>query len=322
MTARRLLVVVGSFALLIGAMLSALQFTQLFGNRPEQIAGASLARDAATAPSGPAILAAGQMIAAGTLLRPQDVVRRQVSASENVADLVPADSEADIMGAVVRRDIPVDQPLLSNDIVRPGDRGFLAAVLTPGMRAVSIPVGSASSTAGLMAPGDRIDVVLMQNFAPDGPLASRKSVGETVLRDIRVIAIDQTMGALPRPAAAGLRGAIGLAAPPPLPLNITLEVTERQAQIVFVALELGKVELSLRSFDGKNAAAAGRGADADRSTWADDVSPALRSLERREAPAAAPRVAQPKLDITRGMKTESECVMPSGAVQPCGGATP
>ena len=76
-------------------------FTQLFGNRPEQTAGTSLARDAAAAPSGPAILAAGQTIAAGTLLRPQDVVRSQANAGENAADLVPADSEADIMGAVV-----------------------------------------------------------------------------------------------------------------------------------------------------------------------------------------------------------------------------
>lgn len=110
---------------------------------------------------------------------------------------------------------------------------------------------------------------------------------------------------------------------PPLPRSVTLEVTERQAETVFVALELGKVELSLRSIDGKPSAATPGDAGAAEPTWAEDVSPALRSLRQSGAKLSAARAsAPPQFRITRGTKTESECVGPGGIVQACGGVAP
>jgi pilus assembly protein CpaB len=317
MATRRMLVFVGSFALLIGAMLSALQLGQFVGGRSGEQAGRSSSSPASPAVPQPVILAAARPIAAGTLLRPQDVLRRDAVAGERPDELVLGADEAELMGAVVRRDIGAGQPLIANDIVKVGDRGFLAAALSPGLRAISIPLGPASSMAGLISPGDRVDVILMQNFAENGIQTPHKRVGETVLRNVRVIAIDQTFGASPPPAGKTQRAAIGT---PPLPRSIALEVTRRQAETVFVALELGKVELSLRGSEGQPPAATSSGTDAAGPTWAEDVSPALRSLQPRDArPIAVRTAAPPHLTITRGTKTESDCVAPSGVVQACGG---
>lgn len=201
MAARRILVFVGSVALLIGAMLSALQLSQILGARKGVQVGMTNSQPAAPGVPRPVILAAARPISAGTLLRPQDVRRREATAGEKPDGLVLGVNDADVMGAVVRRDIRIDQPLIADDIVKPGDRGFLAAVLMPGMRAISIPVGPSSSMAALMAPGDRIDLVLMQNFTETKTETSHKTVGETVLRDVRVIAIDQTSARFPSRSA-------------------------------------------------------------------------------------------------------------------------
>lgn len=314
MTARRMLVFVGSFALLIGAILSALQLSQIVGGEKGEQASSVAA---APAVPEPVILAAARPISAGTLLESPDIRLREATAGEHIDGLVLGANEADVVGAVVRRDIRADEPLSASDIVKPGDHGFLAAVLTPGMRAISIPVGPSSSMAGLMAPGDRIDVVLMQNFTASGIQVSHKTVGETVLRDVRVIAIDQTLSTFSQPVSAAQRGVISA---PALPRSVTLEVTERQAEMVFVALELGKVELSLRSIDGKPTDAMPKGAGAVEPTWADDVSPALRSLGQSDNPSAVRAAAQPQFRITRGIKTESDCVGRDGIVEACDGA--
>jgi pilus assembly protein CpaB len=318
MAARRFMVFVGSFALLIGAILSVLQLSQIVGGRKSEQADMT-SSPPARVPQ-PVILVAARPIAAGTLLRLQDVARREATSDERPDELVLGANDADVLGAVVRRDIRTDQPLMPGDIVKPGDRGFLAAVLTPGTRAISIPVGPASSMAGLMAPGDRIDLVLMQNFPENGIPTAHKSVGETVLHDVRVIAIDQTLSTFSQPVSAPQRGTITA---PPLPRSIALEVTERQAEKVFVALELGKLELSLRSIDGTPFAPTPKGAGAVESTWAEDVSPALRALRRPDAdPFATGVAASPHFRIMRGIRTESECVAPGGSVQPCDGAAP
>ena len=71
----------------------------------------------------------------------------------------------------------------------PGDRGFLAAALGPGMRAVTVPVSAKTGVAGFVFPGDRVDLVLTQTVTGDDgqPLKA----AETVLRNLRVLATDQ-----------------------------------------------------------------------------------------------------------------------------------
>src|SRR3546814_15327734 len=88
-----------------------------------------------------------------------------------------------LQGTVVRNPITAGQPVTQGALVKPGDRGFLAAALGPGMRAVTFPVSAKTAVAGFVFPGDRVDLVLPQDVAGggDGPAPQ---VSETVLRTI------------------------------------------------------------------------------------------------------------------------------------------
>jgi pilus assembly protein CpaB len=137
----------------------------------------------------------------------------------------------DVVGSVVRRGIVAGEPVTSGRIVRPGDRGFLAAVLQPGMRAVSMAVNATSGIAGLVFPGDRVDIILTQSIPTGG--SEPRMASETVLENVRVLAIDQVLN--------------DQSGEPTLGKNATVEVTPKQAEVVAVVSDMGKLSLSLRS---------------------------------------------------------------------------
>lgn len=137
----------------------------------------------------------------------------------------------DVVGAVVRRGIIGGEPVTGGRIVRPGDRGFLAAVLQPGMRAVAIGVNPTSGIAGLVFPGDRVDIILTQTVPTGG--RDPRLASETVLENVRVLAIDQVLN--------------DQSGEPTLGKNATIEVTPKQAEVVAVVSDMGKLSLSLRS---------------------------------------------------------------------------
>jgi pilus assembly protein CpaB len=148
------------------------------------------------------------------------------------------------------------------DALRPGDHGFLAAVLKGDTRAVTVGVDATSGTAGLIWPGDRVDLILTQTIADTSLPIGRRIVAETVVSDARVIAIDQRM----------VEGAAN-SGPTPEARTVTLEVDKDAAQAVQVAVRLGRLSLSVRPADGATDPASAR--DPTRTTWAADVSPAL-----------------------------------------------
>jgi pilus assembly protein CpaB len=242
----------------------------------------------ATAPATTAtILVAAKPVPVGTLLRSEDVMWQDWTGSVDptfvlrpTAEQRQAKPDADatalsgFFGAVVRQRIETGQPITSAAVVKPGDRGFLAAVLTPDSRAVSVAVTAVSGGAGLIFPGDHVDVVLTQNFKPGEESFTHRSVSETIVRNLRVLAIDQHVqqGQTSTEAASGATPAEGLAR------TVTLEVLPKQAEAISVASELGKLSLILRSLDAK--ATPANDPDADRPTWADDVSPALHSARQ------------------------------------------
>src|SRR6185503_1899860 len=78
-----------------------------------------------------------------------------------------ADPQA-LIGTVVRNEITAGQPLTQGALVRPGERGFLAAALGPGMRAVTVGVSATSGVAGFVFPGARVDLVLTQEVTGGG----------------------------------------------------------------------------------------------------------------------------------------------------------
>jgi pilus assembly protein CpaB len=141
-----------------------------------------------------------------------------------------------LQGTVVRSVITAGQPLTQGSLVKPGDRGFLAAALTPGMRAVTFPVRNENSVAGFVFPGDRVDLTLSQtvNGGGDGPPLK---VAETIMKNLRVLATDQrTTSDVDDQGKTVVRN-ISM---------VTIEATPSIAEKISVARTLGDLSLVLR----------------------------------------------------------------------------
>ncbi|MCK9915523.1 Flp pilus assembly protein CpaB [Microbacteriaceae bacterium K1510] len=239
----------------------------------------------AAAPPRQAVLVTAHPVAAGTLLRREDLRWRETAAGDiHAGNLLRGQvAEAEFAGAIVRRDFGDSEPLIASDLVRPNERQFLAAALKPGMRAVSIAVDAPQSAAGLILPGDQVDVILTQTFGDTSTDPSVRSVAETVLRDVRVIATDQSLSTAgqPQPAAHNL-----VPSEQRTPRTVTFEVTEKQAERLVVASQLGRLQLSVRSLEIAPARQTIAKREVDP-TWAADVSPALNEITRRKPQGTA-----------------------------------
>jgi pilus assembly protein CpaB len=233
----------------------------------------SQAQAATAAPKIVTALTAKHAIGAGALLKPEDVEVKQVSSKDLPSDAAPTseDERHTLTGSMVRRALGAGDIIRTTDVISPSDHGFLAAVLAPGMRAVTVAVDAVAGSAGLIEPGDRVDLILTQTMAGrDEPIGHRVAA-ETVLSDARVIAINQQI----------VQGAEAANTGNGRTRTVTLEVTQDQAERVSVANNLGKLSLSVRS--------AGAGQDDQNKTgitWAQDVSPALANMQRPQRPAS------------------------------------
>lgn len=167
-----------------------------------------------------------------------DSVGYQPWPDELVQDAYFIDGTADVnalMGTVVRYPVTAGEPVTQGALVAPGDRGFLAAALGPGMRAVTVPVSAQTGVAGFVFPGDRIDLVLTQTVEGDGqPLRA----AETVLSNLRVLATDQTTEQTTDDAGKTVVNTFQ---------TVTLEVTPKIAEKIAVAQTVGTLSLVLRS---------------------------------------------------------------------------
>ena len=225
----------------------------------------------------------------------------------------PVPKGQDVIGAVIIAPIASGEPISRTQLLLPGQDGFLAAVLEPGMRAASIAVDAVSGNAGHIFPGDRVDLILTQTLNKHRVRTrlAEQWASETILENIRVIAVDQDM----RADLTQRDGASHVAR------TITLEVRPEDAEKVALASGLGKLSLSLRSLlvpENAQASAAlpsagqpvaaspalpesaiGRRAP----TWAGDVSLVLRAASQPEAarPAAGPSRG---IKVFRGKETE------------------
>ena len=220
-------------ALLVAAG-TAIAARSMFSGASAPQAGAATA----VAPTGPKVLVAQRALPVGTIIT-ADSVSYQDWPKELVKDAYFIEGQADmqkLMGTVVRYPITAGQPITQGGLVAPGDRGFLAAALAPGMRAVTIPVSAKTGVGGFVFPGDRVDLVLTQQVTGnDGTAPLRTS--ETILRNMRVLATDQ---ATDQDVVDGKTVVKAVS-------TVTLEVTPRIAEKVAVAQELGTISLSLRS---------------------------------------------------------------------------
>jgi pilus assembly protein CpaB len=142
-----------------------------------------------------------------------------------------------LAGMVVRVQITAGQPLTKGALVQPGDRGFLAAALGPGMRAISVQVDARTGVSGFIFPGDRVDIVLSQSVTTPGSEGPPLLAAETIVRNVRVLATDQRT--VPEDAE-GKREVKTFS-------TVTMEVTPRLAEKIAVAQSIGQITLALRS---------------------------------------------------------------------------
>jgi len=141
-------------------------------------------------------------------------------------------------GAIARVPVLAGEPITASKLVKPGSGGVLAAILPAGMRAVSTKITEQSAAAKLILPNDHVDVILVQRRRSDS--GAEAVISETILRDVRVLAIGQQIE-----TKDGKKTAEGNVA--------TLQLTARQAELLAEANTRGDVFLSLRSLvaDGK-----------------------------------------------------------------------
>jgi pilus assembly protein CpaB len=185
------------------------------------------------------VLVARTEIRRGQILKPEDLswqVWPEGGLDKSYVVLGTRTPES-FAGWVARNPISAGEPLTETKIIAPGNRGFLAAVLRPGMRAISIPVTITSGISGFIFPGDQVDLMITHQI-PVGTAGGNSGgyehkAAETVLQDVRVIAIDQRLESKAGEAVVAH--------------TATLEVTPKQTEMIALAGEIGKLSLNLRS---------------------------------------------------------------------------
>ncbi|MBA4096696.1 MAG: Flp pilus assembly protein CpaB [Rhodospirillum sp.] len=178
---------------------------------------------------------------------------KKVEGGEEQQSAQPGSADVAIVGAVARRRILANEPISPDQLIQRGDRSIGSAVVSPGMRAVSIRIKPETASGGFIAPGDYVDVMLSIDHKlkvydasgrpmPDGSAAVLadgdelvKVSTETVLRNVRVLAIDQKLG---RSSEDG---------PADVGKTATLEVSLPDTEKLLTASNLGSIALVLRS---------------------------------------------------------------------------
>lgn len=228
MDRKKLVLLLGALIIAIGTALAA----------RSMFAGTSSPQAEAAVPTGPKVLVANRALPTGTIVT-ADAIGFQQWPEELVQDVYFIDGESDVtqlIGTVVRHPITAGEPVTQGSLVSPGDRGFLAAALGPGMRAVTVPVSAKTGVAGFVFPGDRVDLVLTQTVKGDEGQSLRAA--ETVLRNLRVLATDQSTTQDTNDAGETVVRTFR---------TVTLEVTPKIAEKVAVAQTIGTLSLALRS---------------------------------------------------------------------------
>jgi pilus assembly protein CpaB len=203
-------------------------------------AGAQQAAAAPAVPLGPKVLVAKKALPVGTIIDADSFTfqpwPKELLQSAYYMEGQPDGDPKKLLGTVVRNAITAGQPVTRGSLVGPQDRGFLAAALAPGMRAITVPVNISAGVAGFVFPGDHIDLVLTQQVQGGGDGPALK-VSETIIRNLRVLATDQRITSTDEEGKTKVQTFS----------NVTLEVTPRIAEKVAVAQSLGSLSLSLRS---------------------------------------------------------------------------
>jgi pilus assembly protein CpaB len=185
------------------------------------------------------VLVAAHAIEPGTIVKPDDV-RWQDWPADGVSPTFKTEQSQpkalqDAIGATARAHIDIGEPITDAKLVKGANAGFMAAMLTPGMRAVSTKIDEDTAAGGFILPGDHVDVVLTRRIdrsAEGGPSDDFES--RTVLSDVRVLAIGQTYAQTGSDKVVQGRTA-------------TLELSPSEAETLTLSAAMGTINLTLRS---------------------------------------------------------------------------
>lgn len=225
-------------AVIVAGATAFLARTWLQNERAEILANASGQRQVVQAAPTLQVLVARKLVHTGQIIKPDDM-RWQAWPQGSLAPTYVVEGkrpQTDFVGAVARGQIAAGEPITEGKLVLAGTRGFMAAVLQPGSRAVSVPVTATSAVSGFIYAGDRVDVLLTHVLnGSDG----QRNATETVLVNARVIAMDQKLDFSPGDK-------------PDVAKTATLELTPKQAEIITLSVKMGELSLVLRSLQDSN----------------------------------------------------------------------
>ncbi|HEY2871017.1 MAG TPA: Flp pilus assembly protein CpaB [Reyranella sp.] len=235
------------------------------------------------------VLVARNPVHTGQIVKPDDL-RWQSWPEGSMAPTYIVEGKrpmSDFVGAVARGPIAAGEPITDGKLVLTGTRGFMAAVLQPGTRAVSVPITATTAVSGFIYAGDRVDVLLTHVLNSDKSV--QHTATETVLRNARVIAMDQRLDFSPGDK-------------PDVAKTATLELTPKQSEIITLAVKMGDLSLALRSLqdpDQKPDEASENAAAEPGDSFTDDaqVSHLIRPMTGN---AASQEPAKPQIFVLRG----------------------
>jgi pilus assembly protein CpaB len=145
------------------------------------------------------------------------------------------DAIKDFVGAIVRSPVSAGEPIRDSKVVAAKGGGFMAAMLPHGMRAVSLDIAPDTDAGGFILPNDHVDVVLTRrDKAAEKVTGTEKFVSETILKNVRVLAVDQAVE-----EKEGQKVVVGKTA--------TIELDPQQAETLALSRQLGTLSLALRS---------------------------------------------------------------------------
>ncbi|MCY4428936.1 MAG: Flp pilus assembly protein CpaB [Rhodospirillales bacterium] len=202
------------------------------------------------------VLAAARALPAGTLLREEDLSEMELKTEYVQHGHILVDGPEAIhalRGHAVREPLPAGGPLTRSSIVGPGERGFLATVLRPGTRAVTIRPEAGTGHAGPIDPGDRVDVILTGEVpVADG---ATRAYTRTIIEDVRVVAVSPLVeGGAEAPESGEQAAPTGIA-------TATLEVSPAEADLLAHGGHRGVLSLAVHSLAAMNARPAVKSAE-------------------------------------------------------------
>ena len=203
------------------------------------------------------VLVAAHNMSLGSRISEQSVLWKQWPAEAItpalISNNVRPQAIEELKRAIVRSPILEGEPISESKLVKAGSSGVMAALLKPGMRAVTTRISVDTAAGGFIQPGDRVDIILTQTVQPNrtgggGQTSQRLFVADTIFENVHVLAIDQTY-------STGVEGGASV-----IGSTATFEMSQKDAELLQQSVSKGDLSLTLRGIvrSGVRAASAAK----------------------------------------------------------------